>query len=351
MPIGPQSGYSRRDILAVTAIAGLAATLPIGRTHAAAGGLAPLAPADGLLDRTTTFLAGLDPEQRTAASFAMDGEDWRGWNYFGGSGLIKPGLRLEQMAAPQQDATFAVFAEVLSPAGLDKARTVMLLQDILAAMGNDSGNRSSKRFSIAVFGTPAATGRWGLRLEGHHLSLSFAVADGALVAVTPAAFAARPNRVTEGAHAGLNTLKLEEQLARQLQGDLTPKLMKRAQQNSRHLGNILSTAGRERDNAERIGVAAADMTAGQRDLLWQLVETYAVAPYAGPVAASQRQRVRLGDAEAVHFAWYGPNQQERSFGYRVVGDNFVIELGCVGADAQHLHPVYHDLGNVLGMAG
>ena len=29
-------------------------------------------------------------------------------------------------------------------------------------------------------------------------------------------------------------------------------------------------------------------------------------------------------------------------------DAFVVELGCVDGKAQHLHPVFHDLGNTLG---
>ena len=32
----------------------------------------------------------------------------------------------------------------------------------------------------------------------------------------------------------------------------------------------------------------------------------------------------------------------------VIGDGFVIEMASVDAEAQHLHTVYHDLGNVLG---
>jgi Protein of unknown function (DUF3500) len=53
----------------------------------------------------------------------------------------------------------------------------------------------------------------------------------------------------------------------------------------------------------------------------------------------------------VHFAWYGPNTPEKAFGYRVIGDGFVIEMGSVDAAAQHLHTIYHDLGNVLGRTG
>jgi Protein of unknown function (DUF3500) len=224
----------------------------------------------------------------------------------------------------------------------------MTLQDVLAARGDGAGQRSSERFSFAVFGTPAETGAWGVRLEGHHLHHSIAVRDGRIVSVTPASFSSNPNRVTSGKHAGLVTLKDEEALARRLIGDLSPRLQSSARVSDTALSNILSYAGRERANSQKTGIAAAQLTAGQRDLLWQLIETYTVDHLSPPLAAAQKARVRAGDREAVHFAWYGPNTPEKAFGYRVIGDGFVIEMGSVDPAAQHLHTIYHDLSNVLG---
>jgi hypothetical protein len=177
------------------------------------------------------------------------------------------------------------------------------------------------------------------------------VRDGRVVSVTPSSFSANPNRVPSGQHVGLNTLKDEEALARRLIADLKPPLAARARQSESALRNILSYAGSERANAKKIGVAAAELSSAQRDLIWQLVETYAVTYLSAPLAAAQRARVRTGDREAVHFAWYGPNAAERAFGYRVIGDGFVIELGSVDPAAQHLHTIYNDLGNVLGRVG
>ena len=117
------------------------------------------------------------------------------------------------------------------------------------------------------------------------------------------------------------------------------------------MNNIMSYAGRERANAQALGLPAAELRSAQRDLVWQLVETYAVDYLAPPLAEAQRARVRTGDREGVHFAWYGPNNAERAFGYRVIGSSFVIELGSVDPAAQHLHTIYHDLGNVLGRMG
>jgi hypothetical protein len=227
----------------------------------------------------------------------------------------------------------------------------MLLQDVLAASGNGAGQRSSQRFSLAVFGPPAETGAWGFRLEGHHLTQSIAVRDGEIVSVTPSSFSALPNRITTGTHAGLITLRDEEALARRLVADLAPKLQARSRQSQAALSNIVSYAGRERANGKKVGIAAAELSTAQRDLLWQLVETYAVDYLTPALASAQKARVRTGDREAVHFAWYGPNTPEKAFGYRLIGDGFVIELGSVDSEAQHLHTIYNDLGNVLGRTG
>lgn len=333
---------TRRDVLATVSATSVVGLVPMAQSATVTG----LGTAADLRASAASFLASLPPNLREAASFPWDGRGWRGWSYFGVGGYIKPGVRLEQMTPAQRDAAWSIFAHVLSPAGMTKARNVMLLQDILAADGNGTGQRSKDRFSVAVFGTPAASGAWGLRLEGHHLSLSFAVRDDQVVSVTPAAFAAYPARVTRGPHAGLQTVQVEEMSARRLMSDLSPKLRSRTVVRVDELGNILSFAGRERSHMTPVGQSAADLTAAQRDLLREIVEAYAVTPYV--TAMHDAQRKRLGDPAGWHFAWYGPNTPEKSFGYRIVAPTFVIELGCVDDAAQHIHPVYHDLATTLG---
>jgi hypothetical protein len=335
----------RRSVVLTGAAAIAASSVPNVGARAAEAGLA--AGAD-LLARVNQFLATLQPQQQTIAVFAWYGPEWRGWNYFGSSDFIKPGLRLEQMTALQKAAAWELLATVLSATGLEKAKNVMTLQDVLAARGDGGSGRSSERFSFAVFGAPAESGTWGFRLEGHHLSLSIAARDGRIVSVTPSSFSANPNRVQTGTHAGLVTLKDEEALARRLFADLAPRQQARARLSETALRNILSYAGRERANAEKVGLAIADLGSAQRDLLWQLIDTYSAKHLSSSLASAQKTRARSDDREAVHFAWYGPNTVETAFGYRVIGDGFVIEMGSVDDAAQHLHTIYHDLASVLG---
>ena len=340
----PQLQADRRTVVLGGAAALSLTALP-GAANAQASDLGPAAE---LLGRVRTFRATLEPDQQKAASFAWDGSEWRGWNYFGATGYIKPGLRLEQMSKAQKDAGWNVLAAVWSEPGIAKAKNVMLLQDILAASGNGAGERSSERFSLALFGAPSEIGTWGFRCEGHHLTQSVTVRDNRVVSITPTSFSAIPNRVKSGPHMGLNTLKDEEGLSRRLMADLAPRLQSRARIGESTPYNILSYAGRERANAKKVGLPAAELTSAQRDLLWKAVELYSIDHFPAALSDAQRARIRSGDREAVHFAWYGPNTAEKAFGYRIIGDGFVIEMASVDPEAQHLHTIYHDLGNVLG---
>ena len=77
----------RSVILAGTALIGTVALPGTGTTSTGQG----LAPGGEFLAATQKFLATLDPAKRKTASFPWDGREWRGWNYFGGGGYIKPG--------------------------------------------------------------------------------------------------------------------------------------------------------------------------------------------------------------------------------------------------------------------
>ncbi len=334
----------RRGLLAGSAALAAAAALPAS----VQAQVQSLGSAGDFTKRVQAFLATLDPERAKAVRFPWGGNEWKSWNYFGASGYTKPGLRLEQLDAKQKEAGWNLLAATWSPEGLSKAKNVMLLQSVLASMGDAPERRSPERFSFSVFGTPSAKGAWGFRFEGHHLTQSVAVRDGKIVSVTPFSFSVRPNRVEQGPHKGLNTLKDEDALARKLFGDLTPALQAKARVSDSPIYNIYSSAGRERANAKKEGLPASSLSSAQRDLLWQLVETYAVEHVPSAMKDVQRARVRAGDREAVHLAWHGPNNPNKGFGYRLIGDSFVIEFASVDSEAQHLHTIYHDLDNVLG---
>ena len=130
--------------------------------------------------------------------------------------------------------------------------------------------------------------------------------------------------------------------------DMSPKLQGRARIGNSTPYNILSYAGRERANAKKVGLRGRPSYRRRSANCfgrWSNFIRSNIFRRSFPPAAGAHPIRR---PEAVHFAWYGGNTPETAFGYRVIGDGFVIEMASVDAEAQHLHTIYHDLVNVLG---
>ena len=335
------SSLSRRRVLA-TGGAGFAAAAMPGVAWSAGQ-----AAGSAMTERAAAFVQLLDPGQGQAARFAFDSPVRLDWNFMGVS--VKPGLPLERMNPVQKTAAMELIASGLSADGLRKAERVMVLQDVLREMGSGPADRNRERFSVAVFGEPTGTGTWGWRLEGHHLSLSYTLAGGEIVAVTPSSFSSNPNVVRSGSHSGTVALIGEDISARRLYADLGPAQRARALIREQAFGNVLTTAGRERRlEGQREGVAVADLHPAQADLLMRLVEVYAVDHLSPPLAAQQAARVRSGDRAATHFAWAGSDREGEMWYYRLHGDTFLIEFASLRGEPLHLHTIRHDLERNLG---
>jgi len=328
----------RRSLLKGAAATAMLSAIPQSRLLAA--------PVGGPLAATRAFLETLDPDGVGETRFAFGGRTHRSWNFMGTR--VKPGLLLERMTDPQKDAADAMLRTVLSRSGHDKMRLVMETQDVMREMGRRPRSRNAERFSIAVFGEPSESGVWGLRIEGHHLSLNWTLNGDEIVSVTPSSFSVIPQSIPVGEYQGKIVLEAEEFLARRLIDDLPSSARNRAVLSEQSPGNVLALAGREDRFSRREGIAAADLKSAQQDLLWELIETTAVEPWPSPVADAQRSRIRQGDPSAVHFAWEGGLRRGEMFYYRIHGETFTLELASVFGDPEHLHASFQDPERTFG---
>src|SRR5204863_5061176 len=112
----------------------------------------------------------------------------------------------------------------LSAMGADRTRQVMNLDDVLREVERSEGTpgwerRSSDRYWVRVLGDPEHEA-WAWHLGGHHVGIrATVVGDG--VALTPCFLGANPAVVRSGPHTGLQVLREEESLARDLLAALT----------------------------------------------------------------------------------------------------------------------------------
>ncbi len=288
-----------------------------------------------------TFLATLSPKLRAQAVLPFEDPDRTNWRYVPGHRL---GVSLKEMNAFERDAARALLQSGLSTHGYKKTAGVIELEEILREIDTSGLTRDPELYWVTFFGAPGKDALWGWRFEGHHLSINFSSTRGEALVSTPAFFGANPARVPGGPRAGWRVLASEEDLARRLLATLTPGERRRAVISESAPADILLGPNR-RLPPEPAGLPASEMRSASRELLRLLLAAY-VENARPQIAAARWKRIEAADAGKVLFAWAGSASPGRGHYYRIHGPTFVVEYDNTQNDANHVHSVWHDLGNV-----
>jgi hypothetical protein len=290
------------------------------------------------------FLAALSPEKRTKAIFQFGDDERMNWQYIPKE---RKGLTLSEMSPYQKHLANALLAAGLSQIGYVKAVTIMSLEDVLKALENDSGERRNpEKYHFTVFGTPSDKGTWGWRVEGHHLSQNYTVANGHVVD-GPSFFGSNPAEVRQGTRKGLRTLAGEDDLGFEVIQALDETQQKIAIVDPTPYSDILTAANRKAAlRGQPSGLPAAKMNPRQFDALRALVEVYA---YNLPDELAARRMDQINEARRnVYFAWAGGVKPGDPHYYRVQTASFLIELDDTQDNANHIHSVWRDFTDDFG---
>jgi hypothetical protein len=301
------------------------------------------------------FLASLKPDQKAKALLSFDDKERLNWHFTPQQDqqgkATRKGLPLEEMTAEQKQAALDLLKAGTSADGNKKAVTIMSLESILHELEkNGRMVRNPEWYFFAIFGQPSKTGKWGWRVEGHHLALNFVVDAGKLVASTPAFFGANPATVKAGPRQGLRTLPEAEDLARELFKSLDDGQKKIAYQEKNF--PEIKEASADSGVGEPKGLVAAKMTPKQRDLLHQLLQAYANRMPAD-VAESEMAEVNKG-GQNIFFAYAGGVEPGKPYTYRIQGPTFVVEFlnvqqDSAGNPANHIHSVWRKVKGDFGV--
>jgi hypothetical protein len=260
------------------------------------------------------------------------------------------------MTAEQKGLARELVRAGTSAGGYEKAVTIMSLEAILRDLEKSGAMvRNPEWYFFTVFGTPSKAGKWGWRVEGHHLSLNFTVDRGKVLAATPAFFGANPAAVKAGPRKGLRTLPEAEDLAKELFAALDEEQRKAAFHEAPfpEIEQAVTRPTRGYDRPQ--GLAAAKMNEKQRGILQQLIEGYA-GRMPPEVAARQLSDVKEAGLDKVHFAFNRADDKPgKPYTYRVQGPTFVIEFlnvqrDSAGNPANHIHSCWRNLQGDFGLA-
>lgn len=298
------------------------------------------------------FLASLTPEQREQATMEFDAPKRLDWHFIPKD--TRKGLQIREMKEEQRAAAHALLKASLSQIGYDKATKIMALELLLKELEkNKTGTplRDAERYYFTVFGKPTADGKWGLSVEGHHLSFNFVVENNKVVSSTPAVYCTNPavvmNDLPGFTPKGTRILDKEETLAFELLGSLTAEQKKAAIIAEKSPGEVRAPGEAQPPQADPAGIAAKDLNNDQKKLLRQLVEVY-LLNHPEEVVAAKRDEIETAGWDQLHFCWAGAEKPGVGHYYRLQGPTFLVEFvnvqpDAAGNPANHIHSVWRDM--------
>jgi hypothetical protein len=325
---------SRVIRLATVAVGGILLAAAYHRTNSASV----------MAESANRFLASLTPEQRAKATFSFDDAERTNWFFVP---IERKGLPLREMSPYQKHLATALLSAGLSQSGFMKAVTIMSLEDVLRIQEKDNGERRNpEKYYFSIFGTPAETGTWGYRVEGHHVSQNYTVANGRVVDA-PSFFGDNPALVKEGPRAGLRVLAAEEDLGRELITSLDAEQRKTAIVDEKAPGEILTSNSRQAAlKGQPSGISAARMNAAQFAKFNELLSEY-TGNLPEQVAQYRQEQIKKA-GKNISFAWAGGINKGDPHYYRIQTAAFLIEYDDTQNGANHIHTVWRDFTGDFG---
>jgi hypothetical protein len=307
------------------------------------------------------FVGGLDDDQRDEALYDFD-DDERFDLRLAPLGL--EGLRINQMRDAQWAQLEELLGSVLSPQGLEKMNTIRSLErEVSETEGGFFGFlmdriRDPKRYFLAIFGTASTDAAWGMRFDGHHVSLNWTAIPGAPLSVTPLFLGGQPRVVPdEFERAGLRVLAEEEEQAVTFLNGLSEAERQSAQlpwKEGSAIRRPMSISGEvELELPEPSGLSRSTLEGASLARLDGLIEVH-LSNFAPPIAARLRTQIfENGKPITVVYAAAGdsttePVQSGRALYYRIQGGGFLIEFDDTAEAADHIHVVLRNPANDFG---
>ncbi len=291
------------------------------------------------------LLKSLDADQSDKIRYAFESEERLNWHFIPRE---RKGLPIKELKGEQQALAFGLIESGVASSGFLKATTIMSLEAVLREMEQGRGPlRDPERYFLTIFGTPSDRGRWGWRVEGHHLSLNFVLDDGKILAATPAFFGSNPAEVRQGPRQGLRTLVEREDRAIRLLQALDADQRKTATFAEKAPADVRAAHTPQPPTEAPVGIAYSQLNRDQQAMLRALVETYAL-DMPEEVSRAWLGEVKKAGFDAIHFGWAGTPDRSGGHAYRVQGPTFVIEFNNTQNEANHIHSIWR---NMLGDFG
>jgi len=293
------------------------------------------------------FLAVLNAEQRSGASFAYDHDERLRWHFIPTEMHPRNGISMKALNSTQRELAYKLLKTGLSQRGFMTFSDIQILEQILQDLGQDNLARDPEEYYLTVFGDPATAGTWSWRFEGHHISVHCNVVEGRVTVSTPTFFGANPAVVRSGPNEGLRILGVTEDSGRALALALNAAQQTKMMISDVAPRDIVTGNNYPIDPLTPIGITASELSDSQQQLLRTLIQVYA-AKMTEAIAAQRWLKIEQNGFENISFAWAGSLDVGMPHYYRVQGSSFLIEYDNTQNDANHIHSVWRDFTEDFG---
>jgi len=304
----------------------------------------PIPSGSSMTGAAQQFLSALTDTQKEQATFSFADKERLNWHYIPRE---RKGLPLRDLEGQARQTALALLRSGLSDSGYDQALNVMSLEEVLYLLeGGDREERRAKRdpqkYYFSIFGTPAARGSWGWRVEGHHLSLNYTLINGQLVSSTPEFFGANPGFIDAGPGREIRVLWPEEDIARQILKTCSADTRKQLWISTDAPNDIRSKGTTQPSTSAPAGLPVSEMNTDQKKLMSELLDEY-LRNMPADVVAERRKAISDAGLDNIYFGWWGDADVNKRHHYRVQGPTFLIEYNNTQNSANHVHAIWRNL--------
>lgn len=313
---------------------------------------------------TVGFIQTLDKPQQDSVFIDFADSARTNWTNLPLGLQARAGLRYGDLSEKSKIAFHKVLSSLFSSQGYLKTFAIMQVDDILHELfeiqfQQGKVNERSMQFIrklnwdygnyyVAIAGNPQTEDIWGLKFEGHHLSINITAA-GDLITMTPLFMGSDPAIVEDTQYAGLRPLSKEEDYGFWLINALDETQKAKATLSEKVPGDIITSPDRPQWLEEFRGIKGSELNEGQQKILHYLIEEY-IGNLDHQKAEEYLAKLHARGMESVYFAWIGSYEPMKAHYYIIHSPDFLIEYDNVGFldNANHIHSIWREKGNDFG---
>ncbi len=319
---------------------------------------------DDLILETNEFLNTLTKDELQTLNFTFNDSLRTKWTNLPVGLAKRPGIKYGKLSVESKIRFHHILSTMLSSQGYLKTTSIMQLDDILnevyeTAYANEEITdelieelRNLKwnyeNYFVSVWGNPSTLSTWGLKFEGHHISLNLTVA-GNKFSLTPLFLGTDPAEVQSTKYYGLRVLSKEEDYGFHLINSLSDKQKSIATLSKEVPGDIITNPNYSGRLIDYYGIRADNLNLKQKQLLEYIIKEY-INNLEYEKANEYLDKITKSGFDNIYFAWIGSYEPQKNHYYIINGPDFIIEYDNVGFqnNGNHIHSIWREKGNDFG---